>query len=67
MSKITINFILNLYIDFCILLNPLSDGIIFIHHESCWVYKIVGDASPLSNIVWEKRNMHVLRSYHHNI
>ena len=50
---ITINFYLNLYIDLCLLLTSLSDGVIFLHYDSCQVYTIIDDTSPLSNPVQE--------------
>ena len=42
---------LTLYFDLCILLTSLSDGVIFLHYDSCRVYKIIGDVSPISNTV----------------
>ena len=38
---------LTLYIDRCILLNSLSDGILFIRCDSCRVYTIIGDVLPI--------------------
>ena len=44
-------FYLTLYIDLCILLTSLLDGVIFIHYYLFRVYTIIGDASPLPNPV----------------
>ena len=40
-------FYLTLYIEICIFLTSLFYGVIFLHYESFWVYKIIGDSSPL--------------------
>ena len=48
-------FYLTLCIDLYLLLNYLWDGIIFIQYESFWVYTIIGEESPISNPVQERK------------
>ena len=50
-SKIAIYLILTLYIDLCLLLASLLEIVMFLHHDSCQIYTIIGDSSPLSNPV----------------
>ena len=44
-------FYLTLYIDLYLLLNSLSDVVMILHYGLLQVYKIIGDASSLSNTV----------------
>ena len=44
-------FYLTLYIYLCLLLTSLLYGVIFLHYYSWRFYKIIGDASPLSNTI----------------
>ena len=52
-------FDMTLHIDLCTLLTSLSDGIMFLHHESLWVHTISGDSSTISNPVQEKNKTHM--------
>ena len=45
-------FYYTLYIDLFLLVTSLLEGVIFLHYDSCQVYTIIGDASPLSNPVY---------------
>ena len=48
-------FYLTLYIDLYHLLTSLSDGVLFIHYDSCRVYTIISDAPPLLNTLQERK------------
>ena len=40
--------------DLCLLLTSLSDSVIFLHYDSLPVYTIIGESSPISNLIHER-------------